>query len=474
MADLVLAIEGMMCQKNCASTVHNTISQFSAVKEAKVTHATGLAEIWVYESIHLDVAKVVDEIESVGYGATIKVNNLPNHLDMGNDEESKVDSSPPDVTLRVKKLNRLQDLKVIEKTLVAVDGVVSVDFELASKLVYIWGFADSAALIDTLRAIKYEAVENGDNKEQDNCIVMSPIAPHQTDLESPQQQQPSNPSLMPLTRSKRDYVYSIRGMSCGACATKIERMISKLPGVSKVTVSVMTHQGQVTVDDSVCSNTASPHAHPVTAVGPRDIIEKVVDLGYDCKLLAQDSNKISSASLDANTHDIQQWFRMLLISLLFGLPIVFLHLVGDFIPPLMEYLMEKDTCTGGVSNGQILMLALNTPLLCIVGYKFYSAACISAYHGSLGMDFLVMVGTSITFVYSLFQLYYACKTHMYTPHVFFETSGMLLLFVTIGKQNTIRLAIYHDIPYTIKHVHHTTYTIHRVSRQVHRGLCQGS
>lgn len=425
----MLVIEGMMCQKNCASTVHSTISQFSAIKEVKVTHATGLAEIWVHEGAYLDIAKMIDEIESVGYGATVKINNLPNHLDMGNDDENKVDASPPDVTLYVKKLNRLQDLKAIEKALVAVDGVISVDFELASKLVYVWGFADSAALIDTLKGIKYDAVENGNCKDSESCAVLSPMAPP-TDIESALPQQAANPSLMPLTQSKREYVYSIRGMSCGACATKIERMISKLPGVSKVTVSVMTHQGQVTVDDALCSAT---DGISLAAVGPRDIIEKVVDLGYECKLLAQDSNNISSASLDANTHDIQQWFRMLVVSLIFGVPIVFLHLVGEFIPALMEYMMEKDTCTGGVSNGQILMLVLNTPLLCIVGYKFYTAACISAYHGSLGMDFLVMVGTSITFVYSLFQLYYACKTHIYTPHVFFETSGMLLLFVTIGK-----------------------------------------
>eukprot|EP01031_Cornospumella_fuschlensis_P029002 gene29002-35007_t len=396
--------------------------QFTPVKSAVVTHASGLAEIWVHEGAHLDVAKLIDEIESVGYGATIKLNNLPNFDSYASEEENKADTSPPDVTLFVKKLNRLQDLKAIEKALVAVDGVVSVDFELASKLVYIWGFADSAALMDTLKGIKYDAVVNGDCNEGESCDVVSPIAP-QRDVESGQ----TAPSLMPITQSKRDYVYSIRGMSCGACATKIERMMSKLPGVSKATVSVMTHQGQVTVDDSLCSNS------PVPAVGPRDIIDKVVELGYECKLLAQDSNNASSASIDANTHDIQQWFRMLVVSLLFGLPIVFLHLVGEFIPPLMEYMMMKDTCTGGVSNGQIMMLVLNTPLLCIVGYKFYTAACISAYHGSLGMDFLVMVGTSITFVYSLFQLYYACKTHVYTPHVFFETSGMLLLFVTIGK-----------------------------------------
>ena len=56
-----------------------------------------------------------------------------------------------------------------------------------------------------------------------------------------------------------------------------------------------------------------------------------------------------------------------------------------------------------------------------------------ALHGSFGMDCLVVVGTTVTFVYSCVQLSLACSTGEPTNHVFFEASGMLLMFVTFGK-----------------------------------------
>ena len=56
-----------------------------------------------------------------------------------------------------------------------------------------------------------------------------------------------------------------------------------------------------------------------------------------------------------------------------------------------------------------------------------------ALHGSFGMDCLVVVGTTVTFVYSCVQLSLACNTGEPTKHVFFEASGMLLMFVTFGK-----------------------------------------
>ena len=56
-----------------------------------------------------------------------------------------------------------------------------------------------------------------------------------------------------------------------------------------------------------------------------------------------------------------------------------------------------------------------------------------ALHGSFGMDCLVVTGTTVTFVYSCVQLTLACRTGEPTKHVFFEVSGMLLMFVTFGK-----------------------------------------
>jgi P-type Cu+ transporter len=92
-------------------------------------------------------------------------------------------------------------------------------------------------------------------------------------------------------------------------------------------------------------------------------------------------------------------------------------------------------CNDSITRGQLVMAVLNTPLQLIVGYRFYRGAFLSAMHGSFGMDCLVVTGTTITFVYSALQFFFACYSGSTSTsvHMFFETSGMLLMFVTIGK-----------------------------------------
>lgn len=412
-ADVVLSIEGMMCQKNCANTVESCIRKFPLVKDVVVTHATGLAEIWFHGDKDQDMASVVDAIESMGYGATVK----EDHRD-GADAIDAAATNNPDVTLYIDRMTRFPDLKAIQAALVAVDGVINVDFELPSKLAYIWGFADSHALVDALKAIKYDAIDERLRHQQTSAVataisaaVVEEINPIHSSIDD--DDPPSHAG------GKREFVYSIRGMSCGACAAKIEKMVAKMPGVVQASVSVMTHQGLFHIDDRE------------GAVGPRDIMHKVEELGYGCKLSTSEGGQ--SATIDNNEHDLRQWRYMLIAAVIFGVPIVFLHLVGRMIPEVMHELMSADYCQGGVTTGQLWMLLLNCPMLIIVGFKYYHAALIGAYHGMLGMDFLVMTGTSITFAYSTWQLALACRAQEVTEHVFFETSGMLLLFVTIGK-----------------------------------------
>jgi Cu+-exporting ATPase len=95
--------------------------------------------------------------------------------------------------------------------------------------------------------------------------------------------------------------------------------------------------------------------------------------------------------------------------------------------------MQPAACNGGITAGQTVMLALNAPLQFGVGYRYYRAAFLGAINGNFGMDCLVVTGTTVTFVYSLTQLYLACEASIPTKHVFFEVSGMLLMFVTFGK-----------------------------------------
>jgi Cu+-exporting ATPase len=110
-----------------------------------------------------------------------------------------------------------------------------------------------------------------------------------------------------------------------------------------------------------------------------------------------------------------------------------LHLTMTSSEDVMMMLDMPLACHGGVNYMQGIMFALNLPILLIVGYRYYKGAVVGAMHGSFGMDCLVTTGTSITFLYSCVQLSLACASHTPTKHTFFETTGMLLMFVTVGK-----------------------------------------
>lgn len=491
--DLVFAVEGMMCQKNCATTVAEAIRTLPQVRYTVVTFATEEAQVWLQQD--LSPSEVVDVIECVGYDAVIKEDHR--HLSaslqsttsaMSTNHEEQAHSKA-DLVLLVEKMNNVRDLQAVEDTILAVDGAVQVSIEASKQLVSVWGFADESSVIAALKlrgftacnaasvpspihqANSSAASQGNKDKEKNkksqgkmlldlaeltkkhnvNKIadslrnvpgiqvdidpLMGKFVISYNDMKMSQQQlidilsekqlgpyvlTEASPNNSEHKGQRREFVYHIRGMSCGACAVKIEKALKTMPGVVESAVSVMTHQGRATIDDSLPD-----------ACGPRDLMEKVKSLGYECNLAATDGTK--NDAQDGCNMELQQWSKLLIISLLFGIPVLLIHFGQHATMELMMFFMQPAACGEGIQLGQLLMLLFNTPILVGVGYKFYKSAVIGAMNGMFGMDFLVMTGTSITFVYSLVQLVYACKTGISTEHIFFETSGMLLMFVTIGK-----------------------------------------
>jgi len=210
--------------------------------------------------------------------------------------------------------------------------------------------------------------------------------------------------------NQREVVLAINGMSCASCANKIERAVSGIPGVISSSISALTNKGKFVL---------SPDANI------RHVIDTITNLGYDASLAHEETS--------SENHEIIVWRRLLIFATIFGLPVMVLHLAMSNSMSLMMMMDEPVLCSGGITLNHVVMLALNGPLQIIVGYRFYRGALLSAMHCGFGMDFLVVVGTSITFAYSLLQVIFSCQTHTPSKNVFFETSGMLLLFVTLGK-----------------------------------------
>ncbi len=546
--DLVFTIEGMMCQKNCGTTVQSAIAGLPFVKEAVASFEkeSAYANLRNYENVDKYIHDIIDSVEGSGYGAVLAVNNISiSSKDLRNSSHDSIaadnnngtfDYTHPDISITVENMIGANDVRRIEDILTSSDGVFHVKINAVTKIVSVWGFADENELVKSLIIKGFQAMNTEQyqeklrkEKQQKNSLLTSSthiikkvfllnftalpshelrsINKLQSSLQKLNQELirsagigntseensprtaetmksiidsnydaitkqfkisfPSNYSfsssgkysrsaatstptlledsitdilkelnifhyLVPQELSnvtQREFIYSIRGMSCGACSAKIEREIKKLPGVSNMSVSVMTQKGKVTIDETVRN-----------AVGPRDVLDKINGIGYEANLLnsstseGQGSTSFSSTTIEAYEHELSQWKQLLIIAMLFGLPVIFFHFCST-VSEALETVLSKPSqlCHHTISNGQILMFILNFPILMIVGYKYYRSAMISAFHGIFGMDFLVMIGTSITFTYSLLELCFACYLQSPTTHVFFETTGMLLLFVTIGK-----------------------------------------
>ncbi|KAI0716046.1 copper P-type ATPase CtaA [Cerioporus squamosus] len=223
-------------------------------------------------------------------------------------------------------------------------------------------------------------------------------------------------TLIPPTRSDTISL-RIYGMTCSACTSTVEKELGAVPGVTSVSVSLTTELCQVTFDR--------------TMVGPRELVERIEDMGFDAMVSDQeDSTQLRSL---ARTKEIQEWWTRFKWSLIFAIPVFFITMVAERIP-FLKPIVEHQICRG-VYVGDLLALFLTTPAMFWVGQRFFKNAYKSLKHGSATMDVLISLGSSAAYLYSLGAMcFMAANPNLeYHPMVFFDTSTMLIMFVSLGR-----------------------------------------
>ncbi|KAF8600737.1 copper P-type ATPase CtaA [Ceratobasidium sp. AG-I] len=209
----------------------------------------------------------------------------------------------------------------------------------------------------------------------------------------------------------------IFGMTCGACVATIEKQVSAIPGVTSVAVSLPTERAMIEYSRSM--------------VGPREIVECIEDCGFDA-VLADENDATQMQSL-TKMKEIQEWRMRFRLSLAFVVPVFFIGMVAMHIPFLRPIVNHK-LCTG-IYIGDLLVFLLTIPVQFWLGQRFYRNAWKSVSHGSATMDVLVVLGTTSAFVYSVLAM--ACAMFNtnpdFRPAVFFDTSTMLIMFVSLGR-----------------------------------------
>ncbi|KAL5537182.1 CCC2 [Sanghuangporus sanghuang] len=225
-------------------------------------------------------------------------------------------------------------------------------------------------------------------------------------------------TLIPPSRTDT-ITLRIFGMTCSACTNTIETGLSSTPGVSKVAVSLATETAQIEFDRVL--------------VSPRELVERIEDMGFDAVVSDhEDATQLRSLT---RSKDIQEWRARFWTAFSFAMPVFFISMVCQhisFLRPIVNYKIIH-----GVFLGDVLALALTTPVQFWLGKKFYKNSYKALKHGSATMDVLVTIGTSAAYIYSLLAMIYAafCPEEPWEcrPSVFFDTSTMLIMFVSLGR-----------------------------------------
>ncbi|MFC5405940.1 heavy metal translocating P-type ATPase [Cohnella soli] len=207
----------------------------------------------------------------------------------------------------------------------------------------------------------------------------------------------------------------ITGMTCAACANRIEKGLNKLDGVSQATVNLALETAQVQFRSE--------------AVSVDDLIRKVEQLGYGARPKEEKAERAAEERGEERKRAVRRYTIKLVASAALSLPLLW-AMVGHF------------SFTSGIWVPELFMnawfqLALATPVQFIVGWPFYVGAYKALRNGSANMDVLVALGTSAAYFYSLYLTIESIGAHAHggEPGVqlYYETSAVLITLILLGK-----------------------------------------
>ena len=223
---------------------------------------------------------------------------------------------------------------------------------------------------------------------------------------------------MILGNNEGEIILSITGMTCSSCVFSIEKNLSSQPGIIEVSVALATERGKVKYDPS--------------KTGPRDIVKLVNGLGFTASIVTKEDR--FDGFLDHQT-EIRKWRNSFLISLIFGVPCMTVMMYYMVVMSRSDHDHMNNCClTPGLSLENLLLFLLSTPVQFIGGRHFYAAAWAAVKHGNTNMDVLVVLATTISYLYSLAVLISSMALQeASSPMTFFDTPPMLFVFISLGR-----------------------------------------
>lgn len=198
--------------------------------------------------------------------------------------------------------------------------------------------------------------------------------------------------------------FKISGMTCAACSSRIERVLSRTEGIDQANVNLVTEKASIEYDQS--------------HVDMDQVFEKVKQLGYEPIALETADEAKARKNQELNRQKMK-----FIIAMILSLPLLY-TMVGHFsflsFLPLPHVMTEP-----------WFQFILATPVQFILGWQFYKGAYGALRNKSANMDVLVALGTSAAYFYSIYMwIIHAGEKHI---PLYFETSAVLITLILLGK-----------------------------------------
>ncbi len=273
--------------------------------------------------------------------------------------------------------------------------------------------------------------------------------------------------------------FKIEGMTCSACANRVERFVKKLDGVNNANVNFATETLNVEFDENklnheIIENTVVKAGYGVkknlktytfkvegmTCSACSARVERVTkklkgvqssvvnlttekltitidedEIGYSqikaavdkagYKLVKEEEKAEEKKKLDAS----EVLLRRFIVSAIFTVPLLVItmgHMLGMPLPMIIDSMMNP-------LNFAVIQLALTLPVM-VMGYKFYKVGLKNLVKLSPNMDSLIAISTLAAVIYSIFGIYkISTGDTMYAMHLYFESAAVILTLITLGK-----------------------------------------
>ena len=212
--------------------------------------------------------------------------------------------------------------------------------------------------------------------------------------------------------------YSVTGMTCAACQARVEKVVSNVPGVTDVSVSLLTNS--MGVEGTAAS---------------ADIVAAVEKAGYHASVKGAQMESSQGAEALADT-ETPKLLKRLIISLIFLMPLMYLsmgHMMWNW--PLPGFLNNNHV---GMGLAQLLF----TVIIMVINQRFFISGFTSLIHRAPNMDTLVAMGATAAFGYSTYALFAMTVAQTagndklvmsYMHEFYFESAAMILTLITLGK-----------------------------------------